>query len=203
MGAGSRVVSHDQVLTVALRCFHERSTLDMEQLAAELSVSRATLYRVVGSRERLLGDVLWHQGSRAMHRYLDEDHEVGAERFLWLAESFNRGLIGYAPLRRFLREEPDTAYRVLFMPEARVHSRFVLLWRDLFAGAEARGEIALPFEAGELAYVWVRIGESMLYADLLAGLEPKVELARRVQSLLLSDADAGVSSAAAPSPGRA
>jgi AcrR family transcriptional regulator len=204
MGAGTtRVVSHDQVLALALRCFHEQSCLDMEQLAAELAVSRATLYRVVGSRERLLGDVLWHQGARAMDHHHAEIDAVGAERFLTLAERFNRGLIDYAPMRRFLREEPDTAYRVLFMPEARVHSRFVQLWRDLFTAAESRGEIRLPFDAGELAYVWVRIGESMLYADLLAGLEPKVELARRVQCLLLSDAAAGISSGAAPWPERA
>lgn len=203
MGSGTRVVSHDRVLAVALRRFHEQSCLDMEQLAAELAVSRATLYRVVGSRERLLGDVLFAQGSRAMSRYLSEVQASGVERYLWLAERFDRGLIAYAPLRRFLREDPDTAYRVLFMPEARVHSRFVQLWRDLFAEGERRGEVRLPFDVGDLAYVWVRIGESMLYADLLAGLEPKIEHARRVQRLLLSDAAGCLTPTEAPSPERA
>jgi AcrR family transcriptional regulator len=198
MGAGTRVVSHEQVLALALRRFHEQSSLDMEELAAELAVSRATLYRVVGSRERLLGDVLHAQGSRAMARYLAEVDGTGPERYLWLAERFDRGLIGYAPLRRFLREDPDTAYRVLFMPEARVHSRFVQLWRGLFAEAEQRGEVRLPFDVDDFAYVWVRMGESMLYADLLAGLEPKVELSGRVQRLLLLSG--GTSPAAAPSP---
>lgn len=185
MSSGSRVVSHDQVLGVALQRFHEHSRVDMEELAAELVVSRATLYRVVGSRERLLGDVLWHQGSTAMQRLLAAAPCRGPERFLWLAGQFDRGLIAYAPLRRFLRDDADTAYRVLFMPEARVHIRFVELWRTLFAEGEAVGEIRLPFAVDDFAYVWVRIGESMLYADLLAGLEPKTELAGRVQRLLL------------------
>jgi AcrR family transcriptional regulator len=198
MGTGTRVVSHEQVLTLALRRFHEHSSVDMEALAVELAVSRATLYRVVGSRERLLGDVLHAQGSRAMSRYLSEVAVTGPARFLWLAERFDRGLIAYAPLRRFLREDPDTAYRVLFMPEARVHTRFVQLWRGLFAEAEQRGEIRLPFDVDDFAYVWVRMGESMLYADLLAGLEPKVELSGRVQRLLLLSS--GTSSDAAPSP---
>src|SRR5712691_7933296 len=36
---------------------HER--LDMNELAGELGVGRATLYRWVGSRDELLGEVLW------------------------------------------------------------------------------------------------------------------------------------------------
>lgn len=195
MSTGGRVVTHDQVLTAALRSFHAHSRVDMEELATELVVSRATLYRVVGSRDRLLGDVLWHQGSTALARYAAQATRTGPERFLWLAAEFDRGLVGYAPVRRFLREDPATASRVLFMPEARVHIRFVELWRQLFAAAEQAGEISLPFAVDDFAYVWVRIGESMLYSDLLAGLEPKTELAGRVQRLLL------LSAASAEPPG--
>ncbi len=181
-----RVLSPDQAVAAAERYFNEHSGLDMEQLAGVLNVSRATLYRVAGSRERLLGDVLWSQGSRAMERNLHAATGTGVDRLVALARRFNEGLVAYAPLREFMRDDPATAFRVLFMSEARVHARFVEMWRQLFAEAERSGELVVPFPVDELAFVFVRIGESMLYADLLSGLEPNVELAARVQRILLS-----------------
>jgi AcrR family transcriptional regulator len=183
-----RVLSQERAVRAAERMFHAHAQVDMHALAAELGASRATLYRVAGSRERLLGDVLWWQGSRLMERCAAEVTGSGAERMVQLAKTFNTQLVGYEPLRRFLREQVLLAHHVLFLPEARVHSRFVRLWRDLFSAAAERGELVLPFDVDELAYVWVRTGESMLYADLMSGLEPKVELAERVQRLLLQPA---------------
>ena len=183
---GGRVVAHEDVLRVAERMFDADGRVDLAELADRLAVSRATLYRVIGSRERLLGDVLWWQGQRVMDYAATRVAAVsGAERLVQLARVFNERLISYGPLRQFLREDPVLAHHVLFLPEARVHTRFVARWRDLFVEAAARGEITLPFDVDELAFLWVRTGESMLYADLMSGLEPRVELAERVQRLLL------------------
>ncbi len=180
-----RVVDHARVLRIAERMFDAEGSVDMASLADRVGVSRATLYRVVGSRERLLGDVLWWQGQHVMEHVAPRVTAGGAERLVQLARAFNERLIGYRPLRRFLRDDPVLAHHVLFLPEARVHSRFVALWRDLFVEAAAREEIRLPFDVDELAFLWVRTGESMLYADLMSGLEPRIELAERVQRLLL------------------
>lgn len=170
--------------------FDANGTVDLAQLAQRLAVSRATLYRVIGSRERLLGDVLWWQGQHVMgYAAAQVAGLTGAERLVQLARVFNARLISYGPLRQFLREEPVLAHHVLFLPEARVHTRFVALWRDLFVEAAARREITLPFDVDELAFLWVRTGESMLYADLMSGLEPRIELAERVQRLLLTESD--------------
>ena len=102
-----------------------------------------------------------------------------------VAERFNAGLVGYPPMRTLLTEDPVTAFRVLFMNEARVHARFVEMWRDLLVEAESNGELTLPFAADDVAFVFVRIGESMLYADLLSGREPSIALAARVQRAML------------------
>lgn len=183
---GGRVLTHAHALRAAERMFDADGAVDLAELAQQLSVSRATLYRVIGSRERLLGDVLWWQGQRVMDYAAAQVAALeGAERLVQLACVFNERLISYAPLRKFLRDDPVLAHHVLFLPEARVHTRFVALWRDLFVEAAARGEITLPFDVDELAFLWVRTGESMLYADLMSGLEPRVELAERVQRLLL------------------
>jgi AcrR family transcriptional regulator len=180
-----RVLDHERVLHAAERMFHHTASVDMDDLATKLAISRATLYRIAGSRERLLGDVLWLQGQHVMEHAERQVTAYGAERLVQLARTFNERLVAYGPLRQFLREQPVLAHHVLFLPEARVHSRFVARWRALFTEAEARGELVLPFDVDELAFLWVRTGESMLYADLMSGLEPRPELAERMQRLLL------------------
>ena len=46
-------------LRLARRSWLAGERLDMGALAKELGVSRATLYSWVGSRERLIGEVIW------------------------------------------------------------------------------------------------------------------------------------------------
>lgn len=183
-----RVVAYEQVVAAAERLFHRTGRLDMDELAREVSVSRATLYRVVGSRDRVLGDVLWRQGSSLLDRVAAGAPGRGVDRLVLVAERFNRRLLAYPPLRRLLREEPQTAFRVLMMAEAGVHSRFVARWQELLEQAERDGELTLPLGAADAAYVFVRVGESMLYSDLMGDREPDVALAARVQRALL---DAG------------
>jgi hypothetical protein len=73
------------------------------------------------------------------------------------------------------------------MPEAGVHRRFVELWRQLLDD-ELGEQGSHRLDLDQLAYVFVRIGESMLYADLISGREPDLELAATVQTMLLRDA---------------
>jgi hypothetical protein len=42
--------------------------IDMGELAEALSISRATLHRRVGSRDRLLGEILWSLSSASIAR---------------------------------------------------------------------------------------------------------------------------------------
>lgn len=180
-----RVIDYAQALRCARRLFAETSGVDMDELAHRLSVSRATLYRVVGSRDRLLGDVLSHAGERMTQEAFDAAEGTGAERLLDAAARFNAAIVGAEPLRRLLRDDPATAFRVLFTPEPAVHRRAVQLWARLFAQARAEDGFTHPLGDEELAFVFVRIGESILYADLLADLEPDLALAAKVQRAVL------------------
>src|SRR5687768_6039636 len=63
-----RVVSERDVVRGGCRLFLERGTVEMDALAGSLAISRATLYRVVHSRDRLLGDVLWQLGEATLTR---------------------------------------------------------------------------------------------------------------------------------------
>src|SRR5919106_1549428 len=84
--------------------------------------------------------------------------------------------------RRLLK---SSGFRALFSPAGRVHERAVTAWRAMIEEAVERGEMVAPFDVDTLAYILVRSGESMLYADLIAGREPDIELAAVVQRAVL------------------
>lgn len=63
-----------------------------------------------------------------------------------------------------------------------MHSRLVDHWRGLLEDAVTRGEAVLPMPPAEAALVFVRLGEAMVYSDLLGD---DFELAARVQRSVL------------------
>ena len=83
-----RVITYEAIVSGARRHFLREGTIDMEQLAHELAVSRATLYRAVDGRDRLLGDVLW---SLAERTYAEARRGVtlrGVDAILEISERF-------------------------------------------------------------------------------------------------------------------
>jgi AcrR family transcriptional regulator len=191
----TRVLVYEDALAAARKQFLAEGTLDMQELADILTVSRATLYRVVGNRDRLLGDVIWGFGANTLARSIEETSPdaTGIDRIVETSRRFNEYVVTFEPLRTFLREEPLTAFRVLFSPAGKVHERAVIAWRNMLEESAERGEIKLPFDVDRLAYVLVRSGESMLYADLIGGREPDINLAAITQRAVLQahEADAG------------
>lgn len=171
----------------ASQLFDSSAGLDMGELAHRLAISRATLYRVVGSRDHVLGEVLWQGGRRITDWSWQRAEGRGAARLLAAAASFNAAVVANEPLRSLLRKDPATAFRVLFMPEAGVHRRMVEHWSSLFAEIREKDGFTHPLTDGELAYVFVRLGESIIYADLLGDLQPDLALAAKVQRAVLLD----------------
>lgn len=182
-----RVLAADAAVAAAELRFDRYGEVHMASLASDLSVSRATLYRVVGSRERLLGDVLWRRGQRSMAAALGRASGAGVERVVDLARTFNAGVVSDRALQRFLARDPALAFQVLFAPEARVHVRFVQLWRSVLADEVSSGRLP-PIDVDTMAFLVVRLGESILYADLLAGRSPDLELAATTQRAVLAAA---------------
>ena len=182
-----RVLAYEDAFSLARDGFLRDGTLDMNRLADELAVSRATLYRVVGNRDRLLGDVIWSLGERTLRRAREETASgiTGVDRIVETSKRFNGYVVSFASMRTFLKSEPLTAFRVLFSPTGKVHERAVAAWRSMLQDAADSGEIELPFDVDRLAYVLVRSGESMLYADLIGGREPDIELAAMTQRAVL------------------
>ncbi len=180
-----RVIRYDEVVAGGRRHFLRRATIDMDALAAELSVSRSTLYRVVEGRDRLLGDVLWSLGKPVLDEACRAVPGRDVDGILEISRRFYEAMIEAAAFRRFVAAEAHTAVRVLFTPAGGVHERYVRAQGDILLEAKRRGGVALTSDLDSLAYLYVRIYESMLYADVLIGRPPDVEPAERAARALL------------------
>jgi len=179
-----RVLTYDQALRHAVHHFVRNGNVDMTALADEIPVGRATLYRVVGSRDTLLGDVLWILAHRTLGLAQREAVKTGLDRIIEISRRFKEMTLEFEPVRAFLKAEPETAFRVLLTPAGRVSDRVAEFWSVILAEAAERGEVVLPFDVDRFAYIFVRIGESLLYSDLLAGIEPDLDASETVQRLL-------------------
>jgi AcrR family transcriptional regulator len=180
-----RVITYEEVVAGACRHFLREATVDMEALATELAVSRATLYRVVEGRDRLFGDVLWSLGEAMLCAARRHATSRGIDGILEVSRRFYESVIQAAPFRRFLASEPQTAVRVLFTPAGRVHERAVRAQKEIFVEAMRGSGVRLAPDLDSLAYLYVRIFESMLYADLLSGRAPDLDLAERAARAIL------------------
>jgi AcrR family transcriptional regulator len=187
-----------EIFDAALRIILECSRLDMRSLAAQLHIGRATLYRKVGSRDQLLGEVLWFLTRMEIAGAMAEVGELaGAGRIVALVDAFMRRVHGRPPLRRLLDAEPEIALRILTSKHGPVQRGTIEVVRRLLDEEEARGALRLTIDADTLAYVIVRIGETFLYADVIAGHPVEIDQATEVITRLLAGSSAPIGHSAA------
>ena len=161
--------------------------IDMSSLAQELGVSRVTLYRWVGSRDRLLVEVIWSLASRTLENIDAEVTERGPERVVRIVTRFLEDVITNAGMRRWLAEEGESAMRLLTRHETGFQPRLIDAMQDLLEDETAAGRLDLPVDLREVAYVIVRLIESYTYLDLITGEEPDARRAEPILRLLLRD----------------
>jgi AcrR family transcriptional regulator len=177
-----------RAVLLAARWVHEGRRLDMQGIADELALSRATLFRHAGSREALLGKALWLLTERTLEtaasrweaeRPAGELHTPGTGRHINAIVSESAGL------RRLLDDEPALTLRVLTNPLGPVQPGIVAFVADLLRRDVAEFGLVPLTEPDALAYALVRLGESFLYADVLAARKPDVATANRLQRALV------------------
>jgi AcrR family transcriptional regulator len=172
---------------LARRDFMAGERLDMQALAAELGVNRATLYRWVGSRELLLGEVISSLSLATLERARREVAGSGPRYVAAVVERVLAGIRSFEPMQRFLEADAAYALRVLTSKESTVQRRGVEGIRRLLEEQVALGALETPADLEDLAYVIMRIGESFLYSDVIIGAEPDVAKAAQMVRLLLGD----------------
>ena len=179
------MLSYDEVVAGGRAHFAKQGTIGLDDLASELAVSRATLYRLIDGRDRLLGDVLWSLGEPILRGAIAQIGTASVDAILEISLAFYRKMAAATPFRTFLETEPGTAVRVLFTPAGGVHERAAGVQKEIFEAARNNG-LELADDLDGLAYLYVRIVESLLYADLLSGRAPDLTLIERAARAVLA-----------------
>jgi AcrR family transcriptional regulator len=159
----------EEILQAAISTFVSGRRLDMQGLAAELGISRSTLYRRVGDRDHLLGATVWYLTRLRIVGILHETAgQKGRARILDQLRLFMEWVHDQPSFRAFLDNEPEAALRILTSKEGSVQGALIGLTRRLLEEEHHRGNLELAVDPANLAYVIVRIAESFLYADVIA-----------------------------------
>ena len=158
----------------------------MNELAIELGLGRATLYRWVGDREQLLGEVLWSMAERGLAMARAEAKGKGVEWVMWIYDRFGDYIVDTPAIRHFVETEPEAALRVLTTKSAPLQSRVVATFADILQEAVDGKGLKLRLDPQTAAYVIVRIAESVLWTDLITGEEPEMSKAHEVARVLLT-----------------
>jgi hypothetical protein len=181
-GASSRPTALD-ALSEATRMFQAGHRVDMQRLAGTLAIDRATLYRWVGSRERLLVEVLWTMMDKTVRRLRSSAGEgpVAADVITGAA----RAAMTNPGMRSFLEREGDLALRLLTTKASEFQRRLIQLIGEVVDDDRRNGHLHSTVPAADLPYVLVRIMESYVYLSLITGDEPDAARASSVIHALL------------------
>ncbi|HSW15410.1 MAG TPA: QsdR family transcriptional regulator, partial [Solimonas sp.] len=172
------------LITAARRRFLDGERCDIETLATELGVSRATAYRWAGNNEQLMGEVVASMTEATFRKAMRETRGSGATRVLAVMERGMRAIAGAAVYRNFLERDPQKALRIVASKDGPSQQRAIALHQELLEEEIDKGKLELDVDAHTMAYALVRIAESFLYADLIAGETPDVDKALSVLKLM-------------------
>ncbi|WP_433523466.1 QsdR family transcriptional regulator [Nocardia pseudovaccinii] len=173
------------VIDLAHRWFLDGRRIDMQQLARELGIGRATLYRWWGSREVVIGEVVWRVIAEAITRVEARGYGAPAARFVRNFGKLADTVRTFEPLSRFVAEDPEYGLRVLTSRYTVVQARMIDWAAERLAGLP---DLDPRIELRDLAYAIVRIGEAFVWSDVITGDPPQSEKATAMVELLVSAA---------------
>jgi AcrR family transcriptional regulator len=166
--------------------FLDGRRVDMQQLAAELGVSRATLYRWCGSREQLLGEVIWSINERSLNETRAKSRGSGRLLMTRVLERSLAQIRSFEALQQFVAEDAEYALRIITSKQSVVQARLIEWAADfLRTDVKLRDDI----DVTDLAYVIVRVCESFVWSDMITGAPPATDKAVKIVDLLIAAAE--------------
>jgi AcrR family transcriptional regulator len=177
--------SREDVIDAGLHRYLRGNRVDVQAIAGELGLGRATIYRWFGDRDRLLGEVI----IRATEPVLAECRKglagKGGPGLLETFDRFNRALADAPALRSFVEQEREAALRLIASGAGIVQPRMVELITALIAEEVDRGRYEPPVEPSVLGYAIVKLAQAFLFNDAVVGIRGDVDRLREVEAALL------------------
>ena len=172
---------------LARKYFIHAQRIELQKLARELGISRATAYRWAGSADQLVGEVLASLTRDSFERLAKASvDKTGSDRVLYVLNEGMRISHEFPALRRFLRRDPETGLKVVASKDGPVQAATIDSIRDLLIQEIQAGHLSLPVDPAVMAFALTRMIESFLYADLISGVESDLDNASKILELMLS-----------------
>jgi AcrR family transcriptional regulator len=175
----------EDALRIGRHKFLASERIDMRAIADELGVNRVTLYRWIGSRDRLLVEVIWSLADRAFVASDQSTTARGAERIVQIIAKFIDTVIANPGMKSWLADEGEHAMRLLTRHETDFQPRLIHAIERLLTEENDASRLDIPVDLHDLAYVIVRLIESYIYLDLITGEDPETRTAEPILRMLL------------------
>lgn len=181
----------DDAFHYARRTFLAGERVDMQTLASTLHVDRTTVYRWLGSREKLLTDILLSLIVPTFAKHRDalcppgSPDVPGQSSAAAVMTKIINDVIGNAGLQSFIDREGDLALRLMTTKASGFEKKMVDLTKDFLREEAYQGRLNVTIPLDDLPYVVIRIMESYAYIGLITGEHPNADRADRVINALL------------------
>ena len=182
-----RRATPEDAYDLARATFLANERVDMQTMASQLGIGRATLHRWVQTRENLLDRVLGELAAGFFQASRDQAIGDPDDRLFETVRIILGLTATWEPLRGFIAREPELALRLLMGRRANVRTGLLAGFRELLAET-------LPEEADQLegfATALVHVGLALAWPTLVAGDEPSSDEIVQIGRALLAGARAG------------
>lgn len=163
--------------------------VEVASLAEELGVSRVTIFRWIGSRELLLGEVIWSLCKPLWQQAVEEAKGSGPDFMAEVSFNIMSLILQAGPLKVFLDQDPEYALRILTSKTSVVQTSICAEVCQLMQQQADAGHFTPPLPIDDLGYIIVRIVESFIYSDQIVGRKPNLEIGREAIRALLSSSN--------------
>jgi AcrR family transcriptional regulator len=171
-------------LGLAREAFLEGTRVEIGVLAAQLSISRVTLYRWFGSREQLLEQLLVGLAGEFTAPARAAATGDGDERVVDFARRIMDATADFEPLRMFVEREPQLALRLLIGESGAVHRAIAEALLEVIAETHSPEQTTA---LDKRVHAIVRMATALQWSTLAIGEEPETELAVDIVRVLLAN----------------
>jgi AcrR family transcriptional regulator len=176
--------SREAALALATEWFLACERIDVQALARELGLARATMHRWFQTREALLGELLAALGEQRIAALRAETPGGGARALLETADRFNREVAATRGMRFLLAQEQERALRILTSSGGVVQPRVVAAIEAMIVAEVDAGRYTPSVAPNALAFAIVRLGEAFLYNDAIVGIRGDTDRLREIEAAL-------------------
>jgi AcrR family transcriptional regulator len=175
----------EAALALATERFIAGKRVDIQAIARELGLARATMHRWFHTREALLGEVVASIGEQRLAAIRTRTGGRGAKALLATFDAFNREIAAASGLRTLVEQEQERSRRILTSSEGIVQPRLVAAIQAMIEAEVRSGAFRPDLDEGVLAYAIVRLAEAFLYNDAVIGMRGDTDALCQVEAALL------------------